>query len=82
MGRGILRAMAAQKTKLAGWIVVLAALAIAIAIVLLTTDVGAGVIAHVRCAPMWLTADATSYRACADVERQQILEQRRHTPED
>ena len=74
--------MAAQKIKLAGWIAVLAALAIAVAIVLLTTDVGAGVIARVRCAPVWLTADATSYRACADVERQQILEQRRHTPED
>ena len=82
-GEGDSEGMAAQKIKLAGWIAVLAALAIAVAIVLLTTDVGAGVIARVRCAPVWLTADATSYRACADVERQQILEQRRrHTPED
>jgi hypothetical protein len=68
--------------RLAGWVAALAVLAIAIAIVLLTTDFGAGVIARVRCASVWLTADATSYRACADVEREQILEQRRHTPED
>jgi hypothetical protein len=71
-----------MRRKFIGWIALLCTIVIAIAIVLLTTDVGAGVIAHVRCAPVWLTADATSYRACADVERQQILEQRRHTPED
>jgi hypothetical protein len=71
-----------MRRKFIGWIALLCTIVIAIAIVLLTTDVGAGVIAHVRCAPVWLTADAASYRACADVERQQILEQRRHTPED
>jgi hypothetical protein len=68
--------------KLAGWIAAVAAAAIAIAIVLLTTDPGAGIIARVRCVGVWITSDLTSYRACADFEREQILEQRRHTPED
>jgi len=54
--------------KLAGWIAALAAAALAIAAVVLTTDLGAGIL--------------VSYRACADFEREQMLEQRRHTPED
>ncbi len=68
--------------KLAGWIAALAAAALAIAAVLLTTDLGAGILARVRCAGVWITSDSMSYRACADFEREQILEQRRHTPED
>ena len=68
--------------KLAGRIAALAAAAIAIAVALLTTDLGAGVLARVRCAGVWITSDLMSYRACADFEREQILEQRRHTPED
>jgi len=68
--------------KLAGWIGVLATLALAIAIALLTTDLGAGIIARFRCAGVWIASDAMSYRACTDFEREQILEQRRHTPED
>ena len=68
--------------KLAGWIAAVAVAAIAIAFVLLTTDVGAGIIARLRCATVWVTSDAPAYRACADFEREQILEQRRHTPED
>jgi hypothetical protein len=69
--------------KLAGWITALAAAAIAIAVVLLfTTDLGAGILAQARCAGVWITSDAISYRACVDVEREQILEQRRHTPAD
>ncbi len=68
--------------KLAGWAAALAALAIAAAVVLLTTDLGAGIIALARCAGVWITSDSMAYRACADVEREQILEQRRHTPED
>ena len=63
--------------KLAGWIA-----ALAIAAVLLTTDLGAGILARVRCAGVWITSDSMSYRACADFEREQILEQRRHTPAD
>ena len=68
--------------KLAGWIAALAVAALAIAAVLLTTDLGAGILARVRCAGVWITSDSMSYRACADFEREQILEQRRHTPED
>ena len=68
--------------KLAGWIAALAAAAIAIAVALLTTDVGAAVLARLRCAGVWIASDLMSYRACADFEREQILEQRRHTPED
>ena len=68
--------------RLAGWIAALAAAAIAIAVALLTTDLGAGVLARLRCAGVWITSDSMSYRACADFEREQILEQRRHTPED
>jgi hypothetical protein len=66
----------------AGWIAALAAAAIAIAVALLTTDLGAAVLAQLRCAGVWITSDSMSYRACADFEREQILEQRRHTPED
>ena len=69
------------KSKLA-WTATLAAVAIVVAIVLLTTDIGAGILARVRCAGVWVTSDATAYRACADVEREQILEHRRHQPED
>ena len=68
--------------KLAGWIALVSAVAIAVVVVLLTTDLGAGVLARVRCAGEWITSDSMSYRACADFEREQILEQRRHTPED
>ena len=68
--------------KLAGWIAALAVAALAIAAVLLTTDLGAGILARVRCAGVWITSDSMSYRACADFEREHILEQRRHTPED
>ena len=68
------------KSKLA-WTATLAAVAIVVAIVLLTTDIGAGILARVRCAGVWVTSDA-AYRACADVEREQILEHRRHQPED
>jgi len=68
--------------KLAGGIALLAAIAIAVVIMLLTTDLGAGILARARCAGVWITSDSTSYRACADFEREQILEQRRHTPED
>ncbi len=68
--------------KLAGWIALVSAVAIAVVVVLLTTDLGAGVLARVRCAGVWITSDSMSYRACADFEREQILEQRRHTPED
>ena len=68
--------------KLAGWIALVSAVAIAVVVVLLTTDLGAGVLARIRCAGVWITSDLMSYRACADFEREQILEQRRHTPED
>jgi hypothetical protein len=68
--------------KLAGWIALVSAVAIAVVVVLLTTDLGAGVLARIRCAGVWITSDSMSYRACADFEREQILEQRRHTPED
>jgi hypothetical protein len=68
--------------RLAGGIAALAAAVIAIAVALLTTDLGAGVLARLRCAGVWITSDSMSYRACADFEREQILEQRRHTPED
>ncbi len=68
--------------KLAGWIALVSAVAIAVVVVLLTTDLGAGVLARVRCAGVWITSDSMSYRACADFEREQMLEQRRHTPED
>ena len=68
--------------KLTGWIAALAAAALAIAAVVLTTDLGAGILARVRCAGVWITSDSMSYRACADFEREQMLEQRRHTPED
>lgn len=69
-------------SKFARWIAALAAVAIAVGIALFTTDFGAGILARVRCASVWITSDAISYRACADFEREQILEQRRHTPED
>ena len=68
--------------KLAGWIAALAAAVIALAVASLTTDLGAAVLARVRCAGVWITSDSMSYRACADFEREQIIEQRRHTPED
>jgi hypothetical protein len=68
--------------KLAGGIAALAILAIATAVVLLRTDAGAGFLARLRCASAWVKSDSTSYRACTDVEREQILEQRRRTPED
>jgi hypothetical protein len=68
--------------KLAGWIALVSAVAIAVVVVLLTTDLGAGVLARIRCSGVWITSDSMSYRACADFEREQILEQRRHTPED
>ena len=68
--------------KLAGWIAALAVAAIAIAVALITTDLGAGVLARLRCMGVWIASDSMSYRACADFEREQILEQRRHTPED
>ena len=68
--------------KLVGSVAVLAAAAIAIAVVLGMTDLGAGIMARLRCAGVWITSDAVSYRACADFEREQILEQRRHMPED
>jgi hypothetical protein len=75
--------MIAQITaKLAGWTALLSAVAIAVVVMLLTTDFGAGILARVRCAGVWITSDSMSYRACADFEREQILEQRRHTPED
>jgi hypothetical protein len=67
--------------RLAGWIAALAAAA-ALAVALLTTDLGAAVLARLRCAGVWITSDSMSYRACADFEREQIIEQRRHTPED
>ena len=68
--------------RLAGWIALVSAVAIAVVVVLLTTDLGAGILARVRCAGVWITSDSMAYRACADFEREQILEQRRHTPED
>jgi len=68
--------------KLAGWMAALVAVAIAVGIALFTTDFGAGILARARCVGVWVTSDAISYRACADFEREQILEQRRHTPED
>jgi hypothetical protein len=64
------------------WIGTIAAAALVVAIVLLTTEVGAAILARVRCAAVWVTSDATAYRACADVEREQILEHRRHQPDD
>ncbi len=67
--------------RFAGWVAALAAAA-ALAVALLTTDLGAGVLARLRCAGVWITSDSMSYRACADFEREQILEQRRRTPED
>jgi hypothetical protein len=69
-------------SKLAGWTAVFAVAAIAIAVVLLRTDFGAGILGRLRCASLWVTTDAAAYRACADFEREQMLEQRRHTPED
>ena len=75
--------MIAQITaKLAGWTALVSAVAIAVVIMLLTTDLGAGVLARIRCSGIWITSDSMSYRACADFEREQILEQRRHTLED
>ena len=75
--------MIAQITsKLAGWMALVSAVAIAVVIMLLTTDLGAGVLARIRCSGIWITSDSMSYRACADFEREQILEQRRHTLED
>jgi hypothetical protein len=75
--------MIAQITpKLAGRIALVSAVAIAVVVMLLTTDLGAEILARARCAGVWITSDSTSYRACADFEREQIIEQRRHTPED
>ena len=68
--------------KLIGWIAAIAAVVIALAIALLTTDLGAGILARLRCASVWVTSDMTAYRACTDVEREQTIEQRRKTPED
>jgi hypothetical protein len=73
--------MMISRRKLVGSIAALVA-AIVIAVVLLRTDLGAGVLARVRCVGTWIGSDPTAYRACVDVEREQILEQRRHTPAD
>src|SRR5260370_3893838 len=43
--------------KLVRWIAVLAGAAIAIVVALLTTDLGAGILARVRCAGVWITSD-------------------------
>jgi hypothetical protein len=64
--------------KLAG----LAVAAAALAAILLMTEQGAGVLAGAKCMSVWLTSDSQSYGACYDFEREQILEQRRHTLED
>ena len=61
--------------KAVGSIVVLMA-AVAIALFILTTDQGAGVIATVRCSASWLTTDRASYHACYDFEREQVIENR------
>ena len=83
MGRGHYRGMLPKITRTSiVSIAALAAVAIAVGIALFTTDFGAGILARVRCAGVWITSDLMSYRACADFEREQILEQRRHTPED
>jgi hypothetical protein len=74
--RRLLGSRAAALTGLA------AAIAVVAAILLLTTDPGAGVIARARCIGVWLTADSQSYGACHDFEREQILEERRHTPQN
>lgn len=68
--------------RLFGSIAALVAAAVAIGIALFTTDVGAGILAQLRCATVWAMSDLTAYRACADTEREQIIEQRRKTPED
>lgn len=68
--------------RLIGWIGAIAVVVIALAIALLTTDVGAGLFARLRCASVWVTSDTAAYRACTDVEREETIEQRRKTPED
>ena len=61
--------------KAARSIVVLMA-AVAVALFILRTDHGAGVIAMVRCSTSWLTNDRATYRACYDFEREQVIENR------
>jgi hypothetical protein len=61
--------------KAASSIVVLMA-AVAIALFILRTDHGAGVIAMVRCSASWLTTDRAAYHACYDFEREQVIENR------
>jgi len=68
--------------KFARRIAVVGAAGIAVVVALLTTDFGAGVIARVRCAAVWISSDSVSYGACAAFEREQIIEQRRHTLPD
>lgn len=50
--------------------------AVAIALFILRTDHGAGVIATVRCSVSWLTTDRATYHACYDFEREQVIENR------
>ena len=61
--------------KAARSIVVLIA-AVAVALFILRTDHGAAVIAMVRCSTSWLTTDRTTYHACYDFEREQVIENR------
>jgi hypothetical protein len=61
--------------KAARSIVVLMA-AVAIALFVLRTELGAGVIAMVRCSASWLTTDRATYHACYDFEREQVIENR------
>ena len=74
--RRLLGSRAAALTGLA------AAVAVVAAILLLTTDRGADLIAGARCIRVWLTSDSRSRGACYDFEREQMLEQRRRTPQD
>jgi hypothetical protein len=50
--------------------------AVAVALFILRTDHGAGVIATVRCSVSWLTTDRATYHACYDFEREQVIENR------
>jgi hypothetical protein len=61
--------------KAVGSIAVLMA-AVAIALFILQTDLGADVIAMVRCSASWLTTDRATYHACYDFEREQVIENR------
>jgi hypothetical protein len=61
--------------KAARSIVVLMA-AVAVALFILRTDQGAGVIAMARCSVSWLTTDRATYHACYDFEREQVIENR------